>query len=215
MYFNYLNNKHPQLRYTEKRSRFRSECDIPALIQELEDSYIFKANILNNNNNGLYFETNILLNPGKDIHIGIDESSSGSHPQIFHVEVLWVKRLTKSNYNYGYGAKYIHGSFSKKSEHLNFADKAEFRKNARRQFRKPVFFILINDNYQGMSKDISRGGMFIETTHQFKIGQSVKLVIPGTKIDKGVMLKGRVIHINQGGIGIRFSKLIKDITAKF
>jgi len=214
MFFNSSNNKYPKLKYNEKRSRPRSICDIPALVQEIDDSYIYKADIFNNNNKGLYFETNIRMNPGKKIYIGIDESSSGTHPQTYHAEILWVKRLTNSNYNYGYGAIYIHGMYNRKSEDLNFAGEAELRKNARRRFCKPVFIILVKDYYHGRSKDISRGGMFIETLHRLSIGQSVKLVIPGTKIDKGVMLKGKVVHINQDGMGIRFTKLIKAKTAQ-
>ena len=214
MFFNSLNDKYPKLKYTEKRSRLRSKCHIPALVQELNDNYIFKANISNNTRDGLYFETNLLLNPGNGIYIGIEESSTESHPQIFHAEIIWVNSSTNSPYNYGYGAKYIYGANSQKSENLIFANEAELRKNARRRFCSPVFLILKNDYYQGMSKDISRSGIFIETAHRFEIGQCVKLVIPGTKIDKGVMLKAKIVHISQDGIGIRFLKLIKIRTAQ-
>jgi hypothetical protein len=183
-------------------------------VQELDDSYIFKATIFNRDNNGLYFETSIHLNRGEVIYIGYDESSSGSSPQTHQAEILWAKRLTNSHYNYGYGAKYIHGGSNQKSEDLNFADEAELRKNARRQFCKSVFILLVNDYYQGRSKNLSRSGIFIETTLRISVGQSIKLVIPGTKIDKGVMLKGRVVHKNQDGIGIRFTKLIKAKTTQ-
>ncbi len=207
MIFNTLNNNYPQLKYTEKRSRRRSLCDIPALVQELDDRYIFKANIINHHNRGLYLETDFQLNLGKDISIGIDKSSSGSMPQTYYAKILWVKRLTKSDYNYGYGAKFIRGSDNPQSNNLNFVD--ELRKHTRRQFRKPVFLILPNNYHQGMSKDISRGGMFIKTTHRFHIGQRVKLVIPVAKFNKGLWLKSKVAHIKPDGIGIRFLKLIK------
>ncbi len=214
MVFNSINNKNQQVNYTEKRSSPRSICNIPAVVQELDDRYIFNAKIINYDKNGLYFETNIQLDPGKEIYIGFDESPPGSRPHTFHAEILWIKRLTKSIYNYGYGAKHIHGSYTQKSEDLDLAEKAELRKNARRRFCKSVFLILVNDCYQGMSKNISRGGIFIETRNHFSIGQIIKLVIPGTKIDKGVMIKGEVVRISQNGIGVKFTKLIRSKTAQ-
>ena len=135
-----------------------------------------------------------------------------ARPYTFHAEILWIKRLTRSIYNYGYGAKHIPGSYIQNSEDL--AVKTELRKNERRRFCKSVILILVNDYYQGISKNISRGGIFIETRNRFSIGQMIKLVIPGTKIDKGVMLKGEVVRINPNGIGVKFTKLIRSKTAQ-
>ena len=208
MFFNSISNKNLQVKYTEKRTSPRSICNIPAVVQELDERYIFNAKIINYDKNGLYFETNIRLDSGKEIYIGFDESPSMSRPHTFHVEILWIKKLTKSIYNYGYGAKHNHGSYNRKSEDLDLAEKAELRKNARRRFCKAVFLILVNDYYQGMSKNISRGGIFIETRNHFSIGKIIKLVIPGTKIDNGVMIKGKVVHIDQNGIGVKFTNLI-------
>lgn len=212
MFFNSINNKNLQVKYTEKRSSPRSTCNISAVVQESDDRYIYNAKIINYDKNGVYLETNIRLDPGKEIYIGYDESPSGSRPYTFHAEILWIKRLTRSIYNYGYGAKHIPGSYIQNSEDL--AVKTELRKNERRRFCKSVILILVNDYYQGISKNISRGGIFIETRNRFSIGQMIKLVIPGTKIDKGVMLKGEVVRINPNGIGVKFTKLIRSKTAQ-
>jgi Tfp pilus assembly protein PilZ len=48
----------------------------------------------------------------------------------------------------------------------------------------------------------------IETKDKFSIGQTLWLVIPGTKIDKGVMLKGEVIHFKPNGVGVKFKALL-------
>lgn len=214
MFFNPINNINQQVNYTEKRSSPRSICNIPAVVQEFDDRYIFSVKIINYEKNGLYFETNIQLVPGKEIYLGLDELPSGSRPHIFHAEILWIKRLTKSIYNYGYGAKHIHGSYTQKPEESDLAEKAELRKNARRRFNKSVFLILVNDYFQGTSKNISRGGIFVETRNRFSMGAIIKLVIPGTKIDNGVMLKGEIVRINQIGIGVKFTNLIRSKTAQ-
>jgi len=184
------------------------------VVQESDDRYIYNAKIINYDKNGVYLETNVRLDPGKEIYIGYDESPAGSRPYTFDAEILWMKRLTRSIYNYGYGAKHIPGSYIQNSEDLDSAVKTELRKNERRRFCKSVILIFINDYYQGISKNISRGGIFIETRNCFSIGQMIKLVIQGTKIDEGVMLKGEVVRINPNGIGVKFTKLIRSKTAQ-
>ena len=135
MFFNSLVNKTPQLAYKEKRSRHRLKCDTRALVQELTDSYIYRATIVNHNDKGLYLQTNVRLGLGKIILIGFDKSSSGSNPQTYQAEIKWEKRLTNLDYHYGYGAKYIHGPSNRKSEG---PVKADLRKHAIRQFSIPT-----------------------------------------------------------------------------
>jgi hypothetical protein len=56
--------------------------------------------------------------------------------------------------------------------------------------------------------------MFIETKANFNEGQTVRLVIPGTKIDNGTMLKGEIKHLNRKGIGVQFKRILKQIKNK-
>jgi hypothetical protein len=56
--------------------------------------------------------------------------------------------------------------------------------------------------------------MFIETKENFAEGQTLRLVIPGTKIDKGIMLKGEIKHLNRKGIGVQFKRILKYIKNK-
>jgi Tfp pilus assembly protein PilZ len=60
-----------------------------------------------------------------------------------------------------------------------------------------------------LTQNISKGGVFIETRNRFAAGQIVKLVISHTKIEKGVMLKGQIVHLNRRGFGLKFLSLIK------
>jgi hypothetical protein len=56
--------------------------------------------------------------------------------------------------------------------------------------------------------------MFIETRDNFNEGQTLRLVIPGTKIDNGTMLKGEIKHLNRKGIGVQFKRILKQIKNK-
>jgi hypothetical protein len=38
----------------------------------------------------------------------------------------------------------------------------------------------------------------------------IKLIIPGTKIDEGIKLKGEMLHFNPYGVGIIFKSVIKE-----
>ena len=86
----------------------------------------------------------------------------------------------------------------------------DLRKYPRRVFTKAIFFSSQNQYFAATTTNISKGGVFIETRDKFKKGQIIKLVIAHTKITKGVILKGRVVHLRREGIGIKFLSLIKN-----
>ena len=83
------------------------------------------------------------------------------------------------------------------------------RKFTRRPFRRATIFACQNRYYAGLTQNISKGGVFIETRNRFAEGQVIKLVFSHTKIEKGVMLKGQVIHLNRRGFGLKFLSLVK------
>ena len=72
----------------------------------------------------------------------------------------------------------------------------EYGKHPRKRYSKPVIFTSMNQLYKGYLSNISGGGAFIETRGQFKAGQIIKFIIPGTKIGEGIKLKGEVQHFN-------------------
>ena len=71
-----------------------------------------------------------------------------------------------------------------------------------------MLFTSQNQYYEGLSNNISNRGIYIETNDKLSVGQIIKLVIPGTKIDKGVMLKGEVIHVKPKGVGVKFTGIL-------
>ncbi len=86
----------------------------------------------------------------------------------------------------------------------------DLRRFRRKPFRRATIFACQDRYYAGLTKNISKGGIFIETRNQFLPGQIITLVISRTKIEKGVMLKGEVVHLQHEGFGLKFLSLLKD-----
>jgi len=188
---------------------------VPVLVQELSDIYIYGARMVNFNDRGVYIETDTALAVGTDIIIGIEDSTfispsaSPDSPKFYHAKIMWQKNLSSGFFKFGYGTKFIY--FNDKQSALESDSNLgiDYRKHPRKQYSKPVIFRSMNQYYKGSISNISRGGAFIEAQGKFKAGQTIKLIIPGTKIDKGIMLKGEVLHFNKDGIGIIFKRIIK------
>ena len=83
------------------------------------------------------------------------------------------------------------------------------RKYPRRPCLKSVFFNCGDQKYAGLIKNISRGGAFIETADKFFFGQSIKLVIPNTRIDRGKLIPGWIVHLSGSGIGVTFKRIFE------
>jgi len=211
--------------YSEKRTHPRNLCKLPATIEEIKDSFLYRARLANYSNNGMFLETDVVLDPETEIVVGIEDSPLASQksisrsasldaPECYQVRVIWQKSLRGSIFNYGYGAQILYEGDKKSSQAEDIQKKQELREHPRRFFSKTAIFTSENKFYQGLTTNISRRGIFVETKGEFNVGQIIKLVIPGTSIDNGVMLKGEVIHLAQTGIGVKFTSLLrkKDTT---
>ena len=66
------------------------------------------------------------------------------------------------------------------------------RKFTRKPFRRATIFACQNRYYAGLTQNISKGGVFIETRNRFSAGQIVKLVISHTKIEKASCSKAKL-----------------------
>lgn len=86
----------------------------------------------------------------------------------------------------------------------------DLRRYTRKPFRRATIFASQNRYFAGLTKNISNGGIFIETRNRFAEGQIVTLVISRTKIEKGVMLKGEIVHLRPEGFGLKFLCLLKN-----
>jgi len=86
----------------------------------------------------------------------------------------------------------------------------DLRRFQRKPLRRATIYACQNHYYAGLTKNISKGGIFIETRNPLRSGQIVTLVISRTRIEKGVMLKGEVVHWRPEGFGLKFLSLLKD-----
>lgn len=203
------------MRYAEKRAEPRTLCKLPATIEELKDSFLYRARLINYSKNGMFLETDVVLDSKSEIVIGLEDSpytpsvSSSDAPVCYRARVKWHKNIHGSIFNLGYGVQIIFDEENKRSPLKDFQGKKDLREHPRRAYAQPVFFTSENQFYKGRTSNISRRGVFIETQGDIKVGQIIKLVIPGTKIDNGVMLKGEVVHCSQTGIGVKFKTLLR------
>ena len=87
-------------------------------------------------------------------------------------------------------------------------------KEKRKHERKP-FFIVVDYSteervYKDWIKNISAGGVFIETHMPFSVGQEVSQTFPLPNYQKYIKIIGKVVRIDLQGIGVRFKMANQD-----
>ncbi|MFP4445598.1 MAG: PilZ domain-containing protein [Desulfosudaceae bacterium] len=80
----------------------------------------------------------------------------------------------------------------------------ERREHLRRPVRLTV--TLAGGQVSGPKKvrDLSLGGIFVETKDDITPGQALQISIPFTNHDRRIRLKGKVVRVCDDGIGIQF-----------
>jgi len=87
-------------------------------------------------------------------------------------------------------------------ENLSLGD----RNDARKAFEKKISFSVQERNYKAICKDISNGGLFIQTDEVFTLGQVVMLNIPFSNGNREIKVPAEIVRVNDRGIGLRFLK---------
>ena len=187
------------------------------------------ARMYNFSKGGFYFESDIPLLPGEEIFIGIKESPYAFNPNGYEchlVRVKWRKKLRNSIYQYGYGVQHdipveyfasTSGTVHSGEQNLPVNEGEggiSSRQYSRKPYSKLTFFTSQNQYYEGSIDNISHGGVFIETKGDLSVGQIIRIVIPGTQIDRGVMLQGEVVRLSREGVGVKFISILKDKATK-
>ena len=204
----------------EKRRNKRLRCDAEIRHDNLLPDIFYNAKLHNISRNGVYFESDQVIYPGEDIHIGLKDSppSVQKNRDDIRVEIKWRKDLQKGSFRFGYGAKLLNpiNTLAKRIDKLNIQprnkhvdvriDKGDPRKHSRKPYPKVMFFASGNKTRQGRILNISRGGAYIITNDKFYLGQLIQLVIPGDKNRKDVKLKGWVVRLGPDGLGVRFDR---------
>ena len=210
-----LKKRKSPVQYPEKRRDARAAFKSPILVEDLNAGFVYRARMVNYSSKGVFIETDVGLEPGEEINIGIENSPFELSPEAsksYRAKVLWQKGLKNGFFNFGYGAIIIPGENNEKSASIDSGDPQELRKHPRKSFPRRVFFTSQNQYYRGIIYDISRGGVFIKTKDVFAVGQKIRLVIPGTKIDNGVMLEAEIVRFGESGVGVTFVGVITKRT---
>ena len=196
----------------EKRDNARIDHQCLVTIENLKAGTINKAKMLNFSATGLYFEADNLLQPGEEIFVGIDNSPFASTQgmyECYRLEVIWRKKLKKSVYYYGYGAKHTidyHKVNLQEGESRKWKD---IRRHQRKPYAKSVQLSSDDSVFDGLLKNISSGGGFIEAEQHISAGQMVTFVLP-LKNRRKAVVKAEVVWSGPAGFGLKFLNVDKQ-----
>ena len=79
----------------------------------------------------------------------------------------------------------------------------EKRRHSRMPCSAPIEYATQDRTFRNLSRDISIGGLFVETWDSFSVGEKITVTLPIEK-QKPVKLKGKVVRVERQGIGIAF-----------
>lgn len=201
-----------------KNSRYHFETII--LHDTLLPDIFYDAKMYDIGKGGVYFESDQSLYPREEIYIGLKGGpySENTEKYFSYVRIKWRKDLTNGSFKFGYGAEFIKASESllkildvagfgnELPKNKTFQKEKDPREHQRNSYRKVVHFFSRNSKSKGYVKNISRGGAFIITREKFAIGQILNLVFPATRLKKELRLKGRIVRVDENGVGIRFDR---------
>jgi Tfp pilus assembly protein PilZ len=103
---------------------------------------------------------------------------------------------------------------------LGELEKRLFKKQ-RKHERKPFFTTLDYSTesrpYRDFIKDISVGGLFIETGTSFSVGEEISMTLLLPQYEKKIKIQGEIVRIEEQGIGVKFktSQVQKEIIKSF
>ena len=190
----------------ENRDSARIDHTSSLQVKDLQSGKIHKARMFNYSKEGVYFESDSVLNPGMQIYIGIQNSPYASLPDVleYHrAEIMWRKKLKHSFFRFGYGVKLVSLS-NKRDLELNDINKTkDLRKHPRRPYNKSTLLATQNEIFEGSIKNISSSGFFIKAKKALEVGQILTLALP-FKNGKEVKVKGQIVWMNDEGFGVKF-----------
>jgi len=196
----------------EKRNNVRMDHRCPITIENIKAGVMHRAKMMNFSDNGLYFEADNLLQPGEEIFVGIDDSpfaSSKDTYECYRVKIVWRKKLKKSAFYYGYGARHTIDPRQAKRQKDTAAGWSDIRKHQRKVYSKPIRFAAKKRIFEGFLKNISAAGVFIEADEDFSAGQILTFEIPLKKNQKA-KVKGEVVWSSPDGFGVKFLSIEKQ-----
>ena len=86
----------------------------------------------------------------------------------------------------------------------------EKRKHVRKPFLMAVDYSTQDHVYKDFIQDISAGGVFIQTSMPFTVGQEVSLTFPLPNYKKHLKIVGEVVRSTKHGVGVKFKVADQD-----
>ena len=195
----------------ENRKNARIRYKSPVTIENLKAGIIYQARMLNFSKFGLYFEADSLLGLGDEVFIGIEYSPYADSQDTYEcvrAKIMWRRELRTSFFKYGYGVKYSIDYDKQKSRNGSLKIVEDQRKHVRIRYSKRIIFAAQNKMLNGITKDISPSGVFIETRHRLEVGQIVTLTIP-LKNHRYAKIKSEITWAGPEGFGVKFLHIKK------
>jgi Tfp pilus assembly protein PilZ len=194
---------------SEDRAEVRFDHIAPLQVKDLRSGEIYEARMQNYSNDGMYFESDGCFEKGTRIHVCIQNSPyvrSSGVLEYYTGEVRWRQELNQPHANYGYGIQLISGSSSQDTDSKSSNSSEELRKHPRKPYFKSVQFSTVDRIHNGVTRNVSRSGVFIATDEKLEVGQSLKLNLP---LNEGKIAKiiGKIVWLNEQGFGLKFKRV--------
>ena len=190
----------------ENRNSTRINHTSSVQVKDLQSGNIHKAKMFNYSKEGVYLESDSVLNPGMQVYIGIKNSQYASLPDVleYHrAEILWQKKLKRSFFRFGYGVK-LRSFVNEQDYKSNDIKKTKnLRKRPRKPYKQSIMFSTQNGNFEGSIKDISSSGVFIMSKKIFEVGQILTLALQ-YKNGENVKIEGQIVWTDDDGFGVKF-----------
>ena len=85
-------------------------------------------------------------------------------------------------------------------------ERLDYREDARIPCFLPVDYSTNDRVYQDFINNLSKGGIFIETSSPFRAGQLISLIFSLPSMQKTFKISGTIVRTEQDGIGVKFRK---------
>ena len=80
----------------------------------------------------------------------------------------------------------------------------EKRRYSRKDFIRVIDYTVGDRYYRDFIQDMSEGGLFIDTSNEFSVGQKIIMSFISPDYQKPFKIHGEIIHVQTGGIGVKF-----------
>jgi hypothetical protein len=191
----------------ENRDKTRFNHNAPVTLENDQLGVLRGARMYNYSDCGLYIEADFRLEPETEVRIGITNSPFSSQPdrQESHRGIIkWRRPLKRSAFYYGYGVELLEESLPANSQDPYHGS----REHPRIECAIPLKYEFDSRTFEGITENVSSGGVFIKTQNLVAVGNQVTVYIPVKKKGKIKRLQGRVTWSNRMGFGVKFERSI-------